>query len=514
MKQFLRPLELIRNVPKVLFRTAELAEVPDFVFGDDWKCTPLVTKAILSPLAYRKYLVDLIQGNDEVELPFKMLYVLENYAKTFERDEQFKRDMCISEDIYPQMTPQDISRLRQNPFWDGSFHERGIVHPFESGIQRARKFSKNLYRNHGIDSMMLFKKERLKVLEFLERQFGRIRAASDAIVEFVKLQKRQNGNAILSPSIIHTSFNLVDYMEALILMEEYAEAFSRELTLSTKRAMRIRKGTIEYRYESMTRERAMKKCEVALRFSDRFLFNQNFQIAINDMEGQYREILEAREKLYSGDLSSTIPDIKIQTLLPIELWQIDWQLPEPEVTALTLREVWELRDQQLEQQILMAQQSGSVLPGNQEPSTLGLVGQTSHNGVPGDLQNIYQSALVAEETQGDDLTEAETDAPHEDLWELLPFHDDDDFYILAFRLDEIALQLPPQPNDDTDTADNSEYNYFADLFNNHTDDESFYSGSEDEDTWGDVVGHPRLDVNIGGSILHVFSWLGESENLL
>lgn len=337
IREILAPLELLRGLTRTSIRTACISELPDFVCSNDWKISPLVTKAILPSKWQRKQLVDLLQGTSGVELKAKMFAALEKYAITFERDAQFKKDMTMSSRDLHAKSPQELAILGENPYCTSQFHPRGLQHTVELSLGYARYMADASKQN--ITETTQFKKHRSIVLQYLERQFRNIERTSNELVDFIKRQKRERG--IFDPKYISNphGFDLINYTEALILLEDCAAAFSRELDPSTTRAVRAQLGLFQARYDSMPREMSLKKCELAYRMHNEIAFRLHFRDVVESMDHQYYEILEARSAIYEWDLRDHIPDITITRLPSREDWKIRWAIREPNVTVPTQSEM-------------------------------------------------------------------------------------------------------------------------------------------------------------------------------
>ncbi|ESZ93171.1 hypothetical protein SBOR_6450 [Sclerotinia borealis F-4128] len=496
LQRSLFPLELLRNVPKVTIRTANIAEMPDFICSDDWHVHPLVTQSILPSSVYRKHLIKLARGNTEVELSTKMFAALERYAMTFERDPVFKKDMGMSSDDFVHKTNRDMIKLKENPFWNGIFHPKGNAHTLEYTLGRARYWAEWDYRE--TITTKHFKRERSKVLKYLENQFCAVRAASDRLVDFVKLEKRDGG--IFLPFDLHESFDLVSYTEALVLLEEYAESFTRELDPSTKSAIRVGGALFKARYELLPRELWLKGCDIAYQLRDTDKFFLHFRSAVEDMDRQYREMLEARALLFEWDLSDTIPDVEIRPLTALKDWEIQWEMPEPAITVLTKSEMSNVYPDFFEQNTGWA-----VAVADTYSSEQGEV--QDEDDIPEDSTNLQHD---------DDLpndSDSEHEAPDLTAWEALPFFEDDEFYIQTYQVDNNNSQSPLADNIHAGTNEGSEYDYYEETFRDHPDDESLYLNTEQEDHGcTKIVGSIHDHVNTGGSIFHVLPWLADLHN--
>ncbi|TGO31912.1 hypothetical protein BHYA_0382g00050 [Botrytis hyacinthi] len=493
MRENLVPLQLLRNIPRVSIRTARISEIPEFVCRDEWFDTPLVTNSMLPAAPYRHHLIDIIQGNSEVELSTKMFTALLKYAQAFERDPEFERAMSLSFEEVTTLMAGNFSELSENPFLNKMFHPKELAHTIEAGLQKARYMTE--IESGDITKTTKFQEERSVILKYLERQFCRISHASEEPVGFVKLQKRKWG--IFDPACTkkYNGFDMFTYNEAMVLLEDYVASFTRELDASTKMAVRTQFSLFEHRYEFMAREIKLQKCRVAYNRRDPITFRQYFQEVVWNMESQYFMILRARSKLYEWDAGSNVPDIKVKSLSSLEAWDIRWDIEEPTITAITKSEAQKMRNdlqRQIAQKSFLAQQEG----GNQTSQ-----GSAIFDGDSTNSQNENIEGCAGE----NHITEMELDELAN--WGSLPFHDGDEFYELSFQLEDNQSQLPSTINAHLLSDSASENNFYEDLFRDHPDDESFDLESEDEDNYEERI-------NSNGAILHVLPWLTESESSL
>ncbi|KAF7937297.1 uncharacterized protein EAE98_001611 [Botrytis deweyae] len=492
MRENLLPLELLRNIPRVSIRTASISEIPDFVCRDDWSKTPLVTKSMLPAAPYRHLLIDLIQGNSEVELSTKMFTALLKYAQAFERHFEYRQAMSLSFEEVASSITREFTALSHNPFLSQEFHPKALAHTVEAGLQKARYMTEK--ESGDITKTTKFKEERSVILKYLERQFCRISHASQEIVDFVKLQKRKWG--IFDPACTkeYNGFDMVIYTEAMVLIENYVASFTRELDASTKMAVRVQFGLFEHRYASMSREFGLKKCLVAYSRSDPIAFRAYFQEVVVDADFQYFTILTARSKLYDWDACSNVPDIKVTQLGSLEAWEIRWHIEEPTITAITESEAQKMQDD-LRRQIVQTKFLAQQEAGYQAPQGSHTVDGDGTNGQDANIENNAGENHLAE-MELDDLAN----------WESLPYHDDDEFYELTFQWEGNQSRAPNVNPISSDSA--SENDFYEKLFRDHPDDESFGLESEDEDI------HKEDCVNSGGVVFHVLPWLANCESSL
>lgn len=83
----LKPLERLRNIPRVTIRAAEFDEIPIDVMSDDEELADEFTPIFPNPVDEVR-LITLIQGNSDVEIIEEMYKNLLTYAQTFERIEE------------------------------------------------------------------------------------------------------------------------------------------------------------------------------------------------------------------------------------------------------------------------------------------------------------------------------------------------------------------------------------------------------------------------------------------
>ncbi|KAM0194501.1 hypothetical protein ACHAPC_000975 [Botrytis cinerea] len=498
MRESLVPLELLRNIPIVSIRTASIDEIPDFAYRHKWLDTPLVTPSMLPTASYRRLLIHLIRGNSEVELSTKMFTSLLEYTQAFERDAQFKNAMSLSSQEVAALMPK-LPALSENPFLNKEFHSKELAHTIETGLQRARYMTE--IESGDITKTTQFKEERSVILKYLERQFCRISHASHELIDFLKLQKRKWG--VFDPACTkkYNGFDMAIYTEAMVLLEDYAASFIRELDASTKRAVRSQFGLFEHRYELMAREVKLQKCRIAYNRRDPITFRANFQEAVSDMELQYHTILTTRSKLYDWDAGSSIPDINIAPLSSFEDWQIRWEIEEPAITAITEVEAQRIQ-QDLRRQI--AQKC--------------FLAQEAENKAPGDNQDLDAANCDEAHDQSGNTTEKELELDIAN-WESLPYHEDDEVSKLILHLDEEQPPLPSTVEALMNSDNDSENDFYEELFRDRPEDDSFCLESEDDIEVGDdCIDRDRSTLHdlpypgdSGGSLSHVFPWMTLSE---
>jgi len=171
------------------------------------------------------------------------------------------------------------------------------------------------------------------VLWCLESQYQRIAAAETSFQRYVKTEKRACGILGTGSERRHQP-NEVDYyhktIEGLVHLEEFSKTFTRELTFEVACRIRGRQRVFDETYNSMPREIALKKVELALELDDFIGWRRWFRIAAEDMDGQFLEIRAARRRFFDcdpdGDHGCDIDLEKARTDEPI-----DWDINEPTI---------------------------------------------------------------------------------------------------------------------------------------------------------------------------------------
>ncbi|KAF5873540.1 uncharacterized protein Bfra_005003 [Botrytis fragariae] len=332
IQDVLSPLEILRCAGKVVIRGADPDEVPDFLFegerrgldfyswslGSHWRSFAPHTRVSLPETMYLTHLIELVQGDSEVELFHEIFYAFLNYAQAFERIYEFRNHMTI-DDLYHS------PYLAENPF-------RG-THPVESALLKALRMQMN--EEAGAQDISELKILRSNAITFLERQYQRIQQAANDLVRFVKDQKVSGG--LLDP-VESPPFELSPGVqsEGLALVKNYAESLDRELTMATKIAICRLNGQYEKRFELLPREIAIKKCTNAHRDGDVEGFVANFKCAVDDMDTQYLAIRNARRRLFECDLKGSVhsTEIDVEPLRCDE--RIAWNKVEPDMDVKKL----------------------------------------------------------------------------------------------------------------------------------------------------------------------------------
>jgi hypothetical protein len=139
----------------------------------------------------------------------------------------------------------------------------------------------------------------------LEPQYQRIANASLQLAEFVKAEKKRGG-ALHRPSLLEIYEGKPPCTRALLLLEDYAQSFVRDVPLATRINIRERQTKFECAYAFLERETLLKRLSsilandnLKITGSDEFF--ELFKLAVDDMDKQYLVIRKARKELFDCD---------------------------------------------------------------------------------------------------------------------------------------------------------------------------------------------------------------------
>jgi hypothetical protein len=176
-----------------------------------------------------------------------------------------------------------------------------------------------------------FLNARATVLGYLEPQYQRIANASLQLAEFVKAEKKRGG-ALFGPSLLENYEVEPRCTRALLLLEDYAQSFVRDVPLATRINIRKRQTKFDCAYAFLERETLLKRLSSILvndnvKITGSGKFFELFRLAVDNMDKQYLVIRKARKELFDCD------DDTYERIVDPELWKCDemvnWELEEP-----------------------------------------------------------------------------------------------------------------------------------------------------------------------------------------
>lgn len=260
-----------------------------------------------------------MQGSTEIERYHDIYFKFLIYAQSFERIDEFRDHMAlVHSDSY------------ENPF-HGEWALFGFPlgsHPAESALLEAARMLIRDWKG-GQDIIAQLKRLRSNTIKFLERQYQKIQKAADELVQFIKYNKKHG--QLFDPANSSFKFLYGDQDEAFVLLHDYAEPFSRELTMASKIKICRLNGSYQKRFDMLPIEIALRKCTDAYKAHDGEGFIKYFKIAVDDMDAQYIEIRNARKQLFKWDLKrpGDVAEIDVQPLRCDE--RIVWDKVEPDM---------------------------------------------------------------------------------------------------------------------------------------------------------------------------------------
>ena len=321
MTDILQPLSLFRNVSH--FTISGL-------FGEEMslyeKVTPVPGPVDISEETMGQ-LESMVKGESPVKFVFRIYEVLFKYALAFETNEAFRVDMAqgyiaavngYKKPIHVTGVPKKSS----NPFLQKP------LHPVEGGFRKANRLSKG-------DNLEKFFEARNSVLDYLERQYLRIAAAASATADYVKGLKRRKH--LFDPAGARDyCIYRDDLVEGMLVLEDYANAFTRDVPEPTRKKIRTIRSEFDLYYSTQARSVLLKqmrgwfiglsKEDICERTLQKFI--QCFKTAVDDMDSQYLQIRHARRALFDhDDANDPTPSIDLELGRCDE--RIHWDIYEP-----------------------------------------------------------------------------------------------------------------------------------------------------------------------------------------
>ncbi|KAH6723735.1 hypothetical protein BKA61DRAFT_686504 [Leptodontidium sp. MPI-SDFR-AT-0119] len=298
----LKPLKLLRNIPRFQLGELEKVDVPDTARSS----VPVQSIAIRPE--YREDLTRLVQGNSHSLRVFEIYEKLLAYAQSFERHRPFSvymdskwgraRDqhgarLLGPEDIWYRAYQKKFDPLKAHPF------KKFLRHPVEMNLEIASLASED-------NDLESFRSARKAVIQYLEPQYKRIKAASSELKEFIKHEKQNPGPC---PSYCpYPYFQTCEEVIYLSLIEDYHQSFVRDAPTNIRRVMRRWQREFELIYSTGKREIAIKKLSNWVELLDMTEGSRRTpgwrvwaKEAVDDMDEQYFQIQASRKALFEAD---------------------------------------------------------------------------------------------------------------------------------------------------------------------------------------------------------------------
>ncbi|ATZ52987.1 hypothetical protein BCIN_08g06010 [Botrytis cinerea B05.10] len=364
------PLEMLRGVGSLQFTYGEKSSgnnIPteenpnEDTTPPDEDANPDTTQNNIPPeistyqLTHHSEIINLATSKTKilaVESPSNIYNHLLSYAQAFERYEPFKQHMganWLYQNSYmgtpnPYKTKSPNPIQYSNPF--GPQNNDYKSHP----VNRHLSNTAAAVRRHDIAAL---RKNRKAVIDFLEPQYTRIMKQVKNCREFTEKQNQKFGmwmkvsilqNRILNHpravanSVLGQSSNLrpderiksIDFSEALVVLEEYADSFTRDIPHETRRQIALIRYEYHGHYEIMEREVAIHKLQNMVIDMPRpydeaaVEFKRLYMLAANDMQRQFLEIRRARRQLVEDDIVRGRREFPVDFSMGLEDGEIDW----------------------------------------------------------------------------------------------------------------------------------------------------------------------------------------------
>lgn len=327
MEMFLRSLALLRNLKSFKLRTFETNTFDSEGLWSEFKSAPLNLSN------ERKAQIEATVTSDSPpELAFRIYDALVEYVQAFERYEPFKEHIRASYfDVvgnYGAVRVNTGLRLKSDREIQNPYAEEP-KHPVEAGMMKANLLTTG-------QSKEPFLEERDAVLEYLEPQYQKITAGASATAEFIK--RRKKTGLFFDPQVVGEIpyLGATDLAGAMIVLEDYAKAFERDVPPWTRKNIRAMQHEFDIHYSTMTREGLLKQmsgwmvslARETLSVEKLNEFREAFKAAVDDMDSQYLEIRRARKALFDYDDARGSFAIDLELGLCDE--KIDWSVCEPD----------------------------------------------------------------------------------------------------------------------------------------------------------------------------------------
>ncbi|PMD58711.1 uncharacterized protein K444DRAFT_415280 [Hyaloscypha bicolor E] len=335
VQQVLEPLKMLRNIAKLKFGVVIGDELPLYE-GAGIPNASSIDHNYLCPLLEAKF-KSLVEGDSKVAHLWKMYGNLLAYAQAFERSPVFQDAMKSDygearKRLNPSHSPaRDPDR--EYPWKKkGLFKYGQVFHTVEDMLEHASFASET-------GDKRSFKAARQAVLEYLEPQYLRMLAASAAVTEFIKAEKRHGGlfqaDLTAADCAIHRS---KEFGEVFILLQDYAESLKRDLTRETRIEIAIRRLQWEKAYAVDCRKLILEVLDHLVQSrvpADNLWFIRSSKLCVDELDLQYLSIRKARKAVFADD-----PVGKIQPLgKSLDDWaqpwrsdqHVNWTVNEPDL---------------------------------------------------------------------------------------------------------------------------------------------------------------------------------------
>ncbi|KAI9640197.1 hypothetical protein NHQ30_011434 [Ciborinia camelliae] len=361
--RLIKPLEMLRGVGSL-----------EFTHGESSNRANIAMELSSEERVMESRFKQLVTAKEEdcpVEYPSNIYTKLLSYAQAFERYKPFKQRMAAN------WLDQNSYRSPPNPYKTKYPNPMPFSNPFGPHDDSYKSYPVNRYVSQAASAVRRYDIEDLKearknAIELLEPQYTCIVSEFKKFREFIDAESKRYGiwdgivrlqheidryrramayakdTADIDMLIRDQNQRLdkrigsIDFAEALVVLEEYAEAFEQDIPHETRKQLaRIR---FEYQgdYEMMEREVAIRKLQemvvnIPESMNDAAVkFKELYMIAANDMQKQYLEIREARKQLFEDDVIGDVWECPIDLQMEMEDKEINWTVPRDDPSVRTI----------------------------------------------------------------------------------------------------------------------------------------------------------------------------------
>jgi hypothetical protein len=268
-----------------------------------------------------RHIVDLARGDSPVESLCEMYNHLADYTQLFEGYGPFKLEMRYYLPFHPAQWGSEYLKFKSSN-WENPYTG---LHPVELALRRAREAREDRDTTE-------FKVQRDTVLQYLEAQYQRMLAASINIVEFIKREKRVGGLfEYASGGSYYRHARGRKYEEALVLLEDYAKTFERDMPLEVRKVIRKQARYFQNIYSSMDAQLKLRALDILFEEEDLEGFIQLFKESFDLLDKRFLAIIASRKALFRSDITQRCCDIDPGISNCEE--RVDWEVNEPGITV-------------------------------------------------------------------------------------------------------------------------------------------------------------------------------------
>ena len=321
----LQKLSILRQVGSLRIQDAQIDSLPGYTLWEDVKsCVPELARFDSDE---HTELVKLVTGNSPFEAAFEMYKSLLKYVQLFERYAPFQIETAFHNPFppNPEHYGQQYDAFKKSKVLNPYKGYGRDPHPVEQALRQASDASEE-------QDVAKFKLHREIALEYLESQYQRMSAASTNVLQFIKREKRVDGLfAYIEAANVYTPEYRKKFVEALILIEDYAKTWERDMPLEVRKIIRDNGQQFEGIYMQTCTYQSLRFLNFAFEMGDLEACIDTFKKIFVALDNNYRAIMKARNFLFKWDVTGRCCKLEVENKTYKE--KIDWDVDEPDVTA-------------------------------------------------------------------------------------------------------------------------------------------------------------------------------------